>query len=69
MTSTSEVRTDLTELAHRLRAAAQALKHPSSGHTLSAEERAALCEEVKAIAVEPQRDWHIEAFADWRARK
>ena len=69
MTATVEVRTDLTELAHRLRAAAQVLKHPPSDHTLSAEERATLCEEVKAIAVELRRDWRIEAFADWRARK
>ena len=69
MTATVEVRTDLTELAHRLRTAAQALKHPSSHHTLSSEERAALCKEVKAIAAELRRDWHIEAFADWRSRK
>jgi uncharacterized membrane protein len=61
--------THLTELARRLRAAAQALKHPASGHALSAEERAALCEEVKAIAAELRRDWHIEAFGDWRAGK
>ena len=59
-------RTHLTELAHRLRTAAQALKHPSADHTLSFEERAALCKEVKAIAAELRRDWHIEAFADWR---
>ena len=69
MTSTVEVRTDLAELAHRLRTAAQALKHPSSHHTLSSEERAALCKEVTAIAAELRRDWHIEAFAGWRARK
>jgi hypothetical protein len=69
MTSTVEVKTDLTELAHRLRTAAQALKHPPSDHTFSSEERAALCKEVKAIAAELRRDWHIEAFADWRARK
>jgi hypothetical protein len=62
-------RTHLTELAHRLRTAAQALMHPASDYALSAEERAALCEEVKAIATELRRDWHIEAFADWRARK
>jgi hypothetical protein len=43
------------------------LKASPSDHTLSAEERAALCNEVKAIAAELQRDWHIEAFADWRA--
>jgi hypothetical protein len=61
--------THLTELVHRLRTAAQALKHPTSEHTLSSEERAALCEEVKAIAAELRRDWHIEAFKDWRARK
>ena len=69
MASTVEVRTDLTELARRLRTAAQALMHPPSDHTLSSEERAALCEEVKAIAAELRRDWHIEAFGDWRARK
>jgi hypothetical protein len=51
----------------RLRTAAQALKHPPS-HTLSSEERAALCEELKAIAAELRRDWHIEAFANWRAQ-
>jgi hypothetical protein len=62
-------RTHLTELARRLRTAAQALKHPASDHALSSEERAALCEEVKAIAAELRRDWHIEAFGDWRARK
>ena len=60
-------RTHLTELARRLRTAAEALMHPASDHTLSSEERAALCEEVKAIAA--VRDWHIEAFGDWRARK
>ena len=69
MTSTVKVRTDLIELAHRLRTAAEALKHPPSDHTLSSEERAALCKEVKAIAAELRRDWHIEAFADWRSRK
>ena len=63
-----KVRTDLTELAHRLRTAAEALKHPSADHTLSSEEKAALCREVKAIAAELRRDWDIEAFADWRAR-
>ena len=42
MTSTVEVRTDLIELTHRLRTAAEALKHPASDHTLSSEERAAL---------------------------
>ena len=42
MTSTVGVRTDLTELADRLRTAAQALKHPSAHHTLSSEKRAAL---------------------------
>ena len=62
-------RTHLTELAHRLRTAAQALKHPRFDHILSFEERAALCKEVKALAAELRRDWHIEAFADWRARK
>ena len=67
MSSTVEVRTDLTELADRLRTAAQALKHPSADHILSSEERAALCKEVKAIAAELRRDWRIEAFADWRA--
>ena len=69
MASTVEVRTDLTELARRLRTAAQALKHPRFDHILSFEERAALCKEVKALAAELRRDWHIEAFADWRARK
>jgi len=69
MTSTVKVRTDLTELADRLRTAAEALKHPSADHTLSSEEKAALCREVKAIAAELRRDWDIEAFADWRARK
>jgi hypothetical protein len=62
-------RTDLAELADRLRTAAEALKHPSAEHSLSAEEKAALCREVKTIAAELRRDWHIEAFADWRARK
>ncbi len=67
MTSTVEVRTDLRELAHRLRTVAQALKHPSAHHALSSEERAALCEEVQTIAAELRKDWHIDAFADWRA--
>lgn len=66
MTSTVKVRTDLTELAARLRTAAQALKHPSAHHTLSCEERGTLCKEVQAIAAELRIDWHIEAFADWR---
>jgi hypothetical protein len=60
---------DLTELADRLRTAAEALKHPSADHTLSAQQKAALCREVKAIAAELRNDWHIEAFADWRMRK
>lgn len=67
MTSIVEVRIDLTELAHRLRTLAQALKHPSAHHALSSEERAALCKEVQTIAAELRRDWRIDAFADWRA--
>ncbi len=67
MTSTVEVRTDLTELAHRLRTVAQALKHPSAHHALSSDDRAALCKEVQTIAAELRRDWRIDAFADWRA--
>ena len=69
MSSIVEVRTDLTELADRLRTAAQALMHPSADHILSSEERAALCKEVKAITAELRSDWRIEAFGDWRARK
>ena len=53
-------RAHLTELAHRLRTAAQALKHPRFDHILSFEERAALCKEVKAIAAELRRDWHLK---------
>lgn len=68
MTSTVEVRRDLTELADRLRTAAEALKHPTADHALSSEERAALCKEMKAIAAELRSDWHIEAFGDWRER-
>ncbi len=69
MSYTVEVKTDLTELADRLRTAAEALKHPSADHTFSSEERAALCREVKAIAAELRRDWDIEAFSNWRAHK
>ncbi len=69
MTSSIGFRADLTELADRLRTAAEALKHPSGDHTLSSQERAALCYEVKTIAAELQRDWRIEAFSDWRANK
>ena len=70
MTSSSVgVESDLTELADRLRTAADALKHSYADHTLSSEERAALCKEVKAIAAELQKGWHIEAFSDWRALK
>ncbi len=66
MTSSSAGdRSDLTELADRLRTAAEALQHPSADHTLSPEDRAALCREVKAIAGELRNDWHIEAFGDW----
>ena len=60
--------TDLTELADRLRTAAEALKQSSADHTLSAKEKAALCQEVKAIAAELRNDWNIEAFEDWRTR-
>ena len=42
MTSYIGVEADLTELADRLRAAAEALKRSYADHTLSSEERAAL---------------------------
>ncbi len=68
MTSPVRGRTYLTELAHRLRVAAETLRHPSADRTLSSQERAALCEEVKGIAADLRKDWRIEAFADWRKR-
>ena len=55
MTSTIEARTDLTELAQRIRTVAEALKRLPNDYTFPFEEKDALCKEVKAIAAQLRR--------------
>ena len=56
MSSIIESKANLAELAARLRSIAEALKRRPSDHGISAEERAHLCKEVKAIAAQLRRD-------------
>jgi hypothetical protein len=46
----SIARTDLTDIAERLRTVAQALKRMPSDHTYCSQEVEGLCKEVRAIA-------------------
>ncbi len=54
MASIVSPKIDVVKLAERLRAIAEALKHPSID--ASRAERAALCKEIKAIAVRLRED-------------
>ena len=52
----AEAKVDLAQLAERLRAVAEALRCMPADQGLSAEEKAALCNEVKAVAAELRGD-------------
>lgn len=56
MPSVAGIKVDLAQLAARLRAVADALKRVPADQGLFAEERAALCNEVKAVAAELRGD-------------
>ena len=74
MASITQARTDLTDIAERLRTVAQALKRMPSDHTYCPEAVESLCQELRAIAAQIRGNeavaltrGYLTRQAEWRA--